>query len=47
MLREIPITSDKQMTSPLWQKAEELKGLLKKVREENEKVGLKLNRKLR
>ena len=31
------------MTSPLWQKAEELKSLLKKVREENENVGLKLN----
>ena len=44
---EISITSDMQMTSPLWQKAEELKSLLKKVREENEKVGLKLNRKLR
>ena len=31
-----------QMTPPLWQK-EELKSLLMKVKEENEKVGLKLN----
>ena len=37
---EISITSDKQMSSPLWQK-EELKSLL--MKEENEKVGLKLN----
>ena len=33
-----------QMTPPLWQKAqEELKILLMKVKEESEKVGLKLN----
>ena len=33
-----------QMTPPLWQKSEEeLKGLLMKVKEESEKVGLKLN----
>ena len=33
-----------QMTSPLWQKVEEeLKSLLMKVKEESEKVGLKLN----
>ena len=34
-----------QMTSPLWQKGskEELKSLLMKVKEESEKVGLKLN----
>ena len=33
-----------QMTPPLWQKVkEELKGLLMKVKEESEKVGLKLN----
>ena len=33
-----------QMTPPLWQKSkEELKSLLVKVKEENEKVGLKLN----
>ena len=31
------------MTSPLWQEAEELNSLLMKVKEENEKVGLKLN----
>ena len=40
---EISITSDMQMTPPLWQKAEELKSLLIKVKEESEKVGLKLN----
>ena len=41
---EISITSDMQMTPPLWQKVEEeLKSLLMKVREESEKVGLKLN----
>ena len=33
-----------QMTLPLWQKSEgELKNLLMKVKEESEKVGLKLN----
>ena len=33
-----------QMTPPLWQKTEEeLKSLLMKVKEEGEKVGLKLN----
>ena len=31
------------MTPPLWQKSEELKSLLMKVKEENEKVGLKIN----
>ena len=39
---EISITSDRQMTPPLWQK-EELKSLLMKVKVESEKVGLKLN----
>ena len=39
---EISITSDMQMTPPLWQK-EELKSLLMKVKEESEKVGLKLD----
>ena len=39
---EISINSDMQMTTSLWQK-EELKSLLMKVKEENEKVGLKLN----
>ena len=32
-----------QMTPPLWQSEEELKSLLLKVKEESEKVGLKLN----
>ena len=41
---EISITSNMQMTPPLWQKSEEeLKSLLMKVKEESEKVGLKLN----
>ena len=40
---EISITSDMQMTPPLWQKEEELKSLLMKVKVESEKVGLKLN----
>ena len=42
MLGEISITSDMQITPSLWQK-EELKSLLVKVKEESEKVGLKLN----
>ena len=48
---EISITSDMQMTPPLWQKVkqmteseEELKSLLMKVKEESEKVGLKLTK---
>ena len=42
--REISTTSDIQMTPPKWQKnEEELKSLLLKVKEENEKAGLKLN----
>ena len=41
LLGEISITSDKQMTSPLWQKMK--KSLLMKVKVENEIVGLKLN----
>ena len=32
-----------QMTPPLWQKAKKKKCLLMKVKEESEKVGLKLN----
>ena len=41
---EISITADMQMTPPLWKKSEEeLKSLLMKVKEESEKVGLKLN----
>ena len=44
MLGGISITSDMQMTPPLWQKVKkELKSLLMKVKEESEKVGLKLN----
>ena len=39
---EISITSDMQMT-PLMAEREELKSLLMKVKEESEKVGLKLN----
>ena len=41
---EISITSDMQMAPPLCQKREEeLKSLLMKVKEENEKTGFKLN----
>ena len=40
LLGEKSITSDMQMTPPLWQKAN---SLLMKVKEESEKVGLKLN----
>ena len=41
---EISITSDMQMTPPLMAESEEeLKSLLIKVKEESEKVGLKLN----
>ena len=43
MLEEISITSNMQMIPPLWQSEEELKTLLMKVKEESEKVGLKLN----
>ena len=40
MLGEIAITSDMQMTPPLWQKSKKnYKSLLMKVKEENEKVG--------
>ena len=38
LLGEISVTSNTQMTPPLWQKNEELKSLLK-VKEESEKVG--------
>ena len=31
------------MTQPLWQKVKELKSLLMKVKQESEKVGLKLS----
>ena len=43
LLVEISITSDMQMTPPLWAESEELKSLLMKVKEESGKVGLKLN----
>ena len=43
LLGEISRTSDMQMTPPFWQSEEELKSLLMKVKEESEKVGLKLN----
>ena len=42
LLGEISITSDMQMTPPLWQKAKR-KSLLMKVKEESEKAGLKFN----
>ena len=40
---EISITSDMQMTPPLWQKAKRMKEPLDKVKEESEKFGFKLN----
>ena len=41
---EISISSDMQMTPPLWQKVKRnSKSLLMKVKVESEKVGLKLN----
>ena len=44
LLEEIAISSDMQMTPSLWQKAnKKLKNLLMKVKEESEKVGLKLS----
>ena len=44
LLGEISIISDMQMTSPFKGESEkELKSLLTKVKEESEKVGLKLN----
>ena len=43
LLGEIPITSDMQMTPTLMEESEELKSLLKKVKEESEKIGLKLS----
>ena len=41
--RETSVTSDMQMTPALWEREEELKSLLMKVKEESDKVGLKLN----
>ena len=43
LLGEISITSDADDTILMAESEEELKSLLKKVKEENEKVGLKLN----
>ena len=40
---EISITSDMQTTPPLLAESEELKILLMKVKEDGEKIGLKLN----
>ena len=40
---EILITSDTQMTPLMAESEEELKSLLMKVKEDSEKVGLKLN----
>ena len=40
---EISITSDMQITTTLMAESEEIKSLLMKVKEESEKVGLKLN----
>ena len=42
-LGEISVTSDMQMTPPFMAENEELKILLMKVKEDTEKVGLKLN----
>ena len=43
LLGEISITSDMQIPPPLWQKAEKLKSLLMRVKEETEKAALKHN----
>ena len=43
LLREISITSAMQMTTLMAESEEELKSLLIKLKEESEKVGLKLN----
>ena len=44
LLGEISVTSDMQMTPPLiTESKKELKSLLMKVKQESEKVGLKLN----
>ena len=42
-LQEISITSDNANNTTLMAESEELKSLLMKVKEESEKVGLKLN----
>ena len=43
LLGEISLTSDMQITPPYGRSQEELKNFLMKVKEESEKVGLKLN----
>ena len=43
LLREISITSDADDTTHMAENEEELESLLMKVKEESEKVGLKLN----
>ena len=43
LLGEVSITSDMQMTPPLFQKVKGIKSLLRKVKEKSEKGGLKLN----
>ena len=43
VLGELSLTSDMQMTLPLWQKVKKNFHLLMKVKEESEKAGLKLN----
>ena len=43
LLGEISITSDMQITPPLRQEVKKNYSLLMKVKEESEKVGLKLN----
>ena len=43
LLREISINSDMQMTTLMAESEEELKSLLMKMKEESEKVDLKLN----
>ena len=43
LLEEISINLDMQVTPPLWQKVKGLQSLLMKLKEESEKVGLKLN----
>jgi len=43
LLGEISVTSDADDTTLMAESEEELKSLMMKVKEENEKVGLKLN----
>ena len=43
LMGEISVTSDMQMTPPYAEGEEELKSLLMKMKEKNEKLGLKLN----